>query len=184
MSAVPTLKTKRLLLRGWRSEDLIPFAAMNADIKVMEYFPATLSLEESEALVERIEAGFEQHGYGLWAVELRAQAPFIGFVGLSPVDSSLPFAPAVEVGWRLARTYWGCGFATEAAQAAVAFGFECHALDEVVSFTSVDNARSRKVMERLGMQHAPADDFDHPLLPVGDPLRPHVLYRLWSDSRR
>lgn len=163
---------------------MIPFAAINADIEVMGYFPAVLSLKESEALVKRIGVGFEQHGYGLWAVELPDQAPFIGFVGLSQVDSDLPFAPAVEVGWRLARPYWGRGFATEAGLAAVAFGFERRGLGEIVSFTSVDNARSRKVMERLGMQHASADDFDHPLLPVGDPLRPHVLYRLRSDSRR
>jgi RimJ/RimL family protein N-acetyltransferase len=178
------LTTCRLILRRWRSDDLIPFAAMNADSEVMEHFPSTLSPKQSAALVERIEAGFEVHGYGLWAVEMPGHAPFVGFVGLSQVGPPLSFAPAVEVGWRLARPYWGRGLATEAALAAIAFGFERHALREIVSFTSLGNVRSRRVMERLGMHRDPSDDFDHPLLPVGDLLRRHVLYRLQSESGR
>jgi RimJ/RimL family protein N-acetyltransferase len=151
---------------------------MNADGKVMEHFPATLSLEESATLIGRIGASFETHGYGLWAVEVRGEASFIGFVGLAQVDPALPFAPAVEVGWRLARAYWSRGFATEAALAVVDFGFEQHKLEEIVSFTSTGNLRSRRVMERIGMRRDSDDDFDHPLLAEGDELRAHVLYRL------
>lgn len=157
---------------------------MNADTEVMRHFPSTLSFEESAALIERIEAGFDACGYGPWAVELPGETSFVGFVGLSQVDPALAFAPAVEVGWRLARPYWGRGLATEAALAAVAFGFERHALSEIVSFASVENLRSRGVMERIGMQHDPSDDFDHPLLPDGHPLRRHVLYRLRAEARR
>jgi RimJ/RimL family protein N-acetyltransferase len=172
------LRTERLLLRRWRPEDLSPFAALNADPAVMEYLPATLSSAESAALVERIEASFEASGFGLWAVEVLGEAACVGFVGLAPVDFDVSFAPAVEVGWRLARPFWGRGFATEGAAAAVAFGFQEGGLAEVVSFTVEGNRRSRAVMERLGMRRDPEEDFDHPLLDVSDPLRRHVLYRL------
>jgi RimJ/RimL family protein N-acetyltransferase len=178
VTSASQLMTDRLLLRRWRVDDLLPLAAMNADEEVMAYFPSTLSFEESAALIERIEAGFESHGYGPWALEVPGETAFAGFVGLSQVDRALAFAPAVEIGWRLARRYWGRGFATEAATAVLAFGFERHALREIVSFTSVSNLRSRKVMERLGMRHDTRDDFEHPLLAEGHPLRPHVLYRL------
>jgi ribosomal-protein-alanine N-acetyltransferase len=144
----------------------------------MEYLPAKLSPAESAALVERIEASFETNGFGLWAVEVPGETECIGFVGLAPVDFDVFFAPAVEVGWRLARAFWGRGLATEAARAAVAFGFQEHRLREVVSFTTGENRRSRAVMERLGMRHDPTEDFDHPLLAEDDPLRRHVLYRL------
>ena len=161
---------------------------MNADAAVMEYFPSTLSTAESAALIERAEAGFEADGYGLWSVELPGRADFIGFVGLSPVDLDVDFVPAVEVGWRLARAFWGQGYASEAASAALAFGFERHALSEIVSFTARQNARSRAVMARLGMRHDRDGDFDHPLLPAGHSLRAHVLYRIertrWSRVRR
>jgi RimJ/RimL family protein N-acetyltransferase len=172
------LKTERLLLRRWQSEDLPALAAINADPAVMEFMPATLSRAESEALVERIEACFEARGYGLWAVELPGEASCIGFVGLSPVDLNVPFAPAVEIGWRLAHRFWGRGLATEAASRALAFGFERCDLAEIVSFTAECNTRSRRVMERLGMHRDPREDFEHPLLAPGDPLRCHVLYRL------
>jgi RimJ/RimL family protein N-acetyltransferase len=172
------LKTERLLLRRWRSADLPALAAINTDPAVMEFMPATLSLAESAALIERMEACFEAHGYGLWAVEMPGEASCIGFVGLSPVDLNVPFAPAVEVGWRLAHGFWGRGLATEAASTALAFGFEQCGLTEIVSFTAERNTRSRRVMERLGMHHDPREDFEHPLLAVGDPLRRHVLYRL------
>ncbi len=153
----------------------------------MEYLPAKLSPAESAALVERIEASFEASGFGLWAVELPGEAECIGFVGLASVDFDVFFAPAVEVGWRLARSFWGRGFATEAAIAAVAFGFQEHRLPEIVSFTTDRNTRSRAVMERLRMRRDPMEDFDHPLLVEDDPLRRHVLYRLdrgrWGRDR-
>jgi RimJ/RimL family protein N-acetyltransferase len=174
----PHLQTQRLLLRRWRPSDLPLLAAINADPSVMEHFPATLSAAESAALVERIEACFDDRGYGLWAVELPAQASCIGFVGLSPVDLQVPFAPAVEVGWRLARGFWGRGFATEAAAAATAFGFQRLDLTQIVAYTATANLRSRRVMERLGMRRDPVEDFDHPKLPAGERLRRHVLYRL------
>jgi ribosomal-protein-alanine N-acetyltransferase len=175
---MPQLRTERLLLRRWRPADPPWFAALNADPAVMEYLTATLSLAESAALIERIEASFDIHGYGLWALQVPGQADCIGFTGLSPVSFDVFFAPTVEVGWRLARPFWGRGFATEAALAAIAFGFEQCGLPEVVSFTAQGNLRSRAVMERLGMRHDPEEDFDHPLLSKSDPLRRHVLYRL------
>lgn len=174
----PRLQTDRLLLRRWREQDLAPFAAMNADPVVMEHFPSTLSSVESTALVKRIETCFEQHGYGLWAVEASGQSPFIGFAGLWPVRLEVPFAPAVEVGWRLAHDFWGRGYATEAAQAAIAFGFQELGLEEIVSYTAEVNTRSRRVMERLGMSHDPTEDFEHPLLPRDSRLCRHVLCRL------
>jgi ribosomal-protein-alanine N-acetyltransferase len=174
----PELRTPRLLLRRWRDGDRLPFAALNADPAVMEHFPAPLGREESDDLVDRIEAGFETRGWGLWAVEVPRTAPFIGFVGLNPATFDAPFTPAVEVGWRLAREHWGRGYATEGAGAALAFGFDELGVDEIVSFTSHGNTRSRRVMERLGMHRDPVDDFDNPNVPIGDPIRPHVLYRL------
>jgi ribosomal-protein-alanine N-acetyltransferase len=172
------LETPRLLLRRWRDEDRPPFAAVNADPLVMEHFPAALSRAESDALVDRIEAGFDERGWGLWAADVRESGAFIGFVGLNPATFAAPFTPAVEVGWRLAREHWGHGYATEGAGAALDFGFDKLALGEIVSFTTHANTRSRRVMERLGMQRDPADDFENPNVPEGSPIRPHVLYRL------
>jgi RimJ/RimL family protein N-acetyltransferase len=151
---------------------------MNADPVVMEHFPGTLRRGESDELVERIEAGFRANGFGLWALEVRASGEFIGFTGLGVPEFEAHFTPAVEIGWRLARSAWGNGYATEAARAALTFGFEDVGLDEIVSFTTAANWRSRRVMERVGMSHDPADDFDHPGLPPEHPQRPHVLYRL------
>lgn len=164
------------MLRRWREDDKEPFAALNADPVVMEHFPATLSREDSDALAERIEAGFDEHGFGLWAVE--ADGEFIGFTGLSVPRFTAPFTPCVEIGWRLARSAWGRGYATEAARASLEDGFGRAGLTEVISFTAVQNVRSQAVMGRLGMTHDPADDFDHPALPAGHPLRRHVLYRI------
>jgi RimJ/RimL family protein N-acetyltransferase len=166
------------LLRRWRPSDREPFAQLNADPVVMEHFPSTLDRMESDAFADRIEAGFDARGYGLWAVELPGEAEFIGFVGLALHDFPAHFTPAVEIGWRLDRDYWGRGFATEAARTAIADGFDRVGLGEIVSFTATTNIRSVAVMQRLGMTHDPADDFDHPRLPVGHPLRRHVLYRL------
>ncbi len=128
-------------------------------------------------MIEKIEAGFEVHGYGLWALELRSTGELIGFAGLAVPEFEAHFTPAVEVGWRLARSAWGHGYATEAGKAALAFGFDEVGLAEIVSFTTAGNARSRAVMERLGMTHDPGDDFDHPALPPGHPQHPHALYR-------
>jgi ribosomal-protein-alanine N-acetyltransferase len=172
------IHTERLRLRRWRASDLDPFAALNTDPEVMEFLPAPLTRAESDALVERIEVTFDARGFGLWAVESLATRTFAGFVGLWPTNFDAHFAPAVEVGWRLARHAWGHGYASEAAQAATADGFERVGLTEIVSFTAVVNRRSWRVMERLGMTRDPAEDFDHPTLPPGHRLRPHVLYRL------
>jgi ribosomal-protein-alanine N-acetyltransferase len=144
----------------------------------MRHFPAALSRAQSNALVDRIESGFDECGYGLWAVERVSDGELLGFTGLQAVPPDLPFAPATEIGWRLARAAWGHGYATEAAQAALVFGASRTELTDVVSFTSVGNERSRAVMCRLGMTHQPSEDFDHPQLSPDSPLRRHVLYRL------
>jgi len=175
---------RRLKLRRWRRSDLEPFAELNADPEVMEHFPAKLSRAQSDELVEKIEAGFDANGFGLWALELREGGEFIGFAGLAIPAFEAHFTPAVEVGWRLARSAWGNGYATEAGRAAIAFGFERAGLDQIVSFTSLTNHRSRAVMERLGMSHDPADDFDHPSLPAGHHQRRHVLYRQVPRANR
>jgi RimJ/RimL family protein N-acetyltransferase len=174
---VNELHTARTRLRRWRPEDRAPFAALNADPEVMRHYPAALSGAESDALADRIEEHFTRHGFGLWAVELPGLTPFAGYVGLSVPRFEAAFTPCVEIGWRLARAHWGLGHATEAAFAVLAFGFEQLGLREIVSFTVPDNTRSRRVMERIGMSRDPAEDFDHPLLPPGHPLRRHVLYR-------
>jgi RimJ/RimL family protein N-acetyltransferase len=173
-----TITTDRLLLRRWREADRLPFQNMNADPRVMEFMPAPLSPAESDALIARIEAHFEHHGFGPFAVELPDEMTFAGFIGLSIPAFDAPFMPAVEVGWRLAFDCWGRGLATEGARAVVSYGFEELGLDSVVSFTVPENLRSRRVMEKIGMTHDPRDDFDHPRLQDGHPLRRHVLYRL------
>ena len=173
-----SLVTERLVLRPWRPADRAPFAALNADPAVMEHFPAPLTREESDAMIARAEAHLDQHGFGPWAVEVRGGAPVIGFVGLVVPRFTAHFTPCVEIGWRLARAHWGHGYATEAARAALAFGFGTVGLAEIVSFTVPANVRSIAVMERLGMTRDPAGDFEHPNLPEGHPLRRHVLYRI------
>jgi RimJ/RimL family protein N-acetyltransferase len=169
------IRTDRLILRRWRPGDWPPFAALNADARVMEYFSRVLSHEDSDALARQIDAHFDRHGFGLWAVEVPGVVPFAGFVGLSIPHFEAHFTPCVEAGWRLAHEYWGRGYATESAEAAVRFGFGELGLREIVSFTVPANLRSRRVMEKLGMTHDPVDDFDHPGVP--DRTR-HVLYRL------
>lgn len=172
------IRTDRLLLRDWRDADRLPFAALNSDPEVMEFLPKLLSQEESDAMVQRIRNHREQHGFSLWAVEVPGVAPFIGFTGLSVPRFDAPFMPCVEIGWRLARHAWGKGYATEAARAALQFGFEQLGLVSIVSFTVPGNRRSWRVMERIGMKRNPAEDFDHPHLPAGHPLCRHVLYRI------
>ena len=183
MSALVTLASDRICLRQWRDEDRDAFAAMNSDARVMEFFSSRLSREQSDAMVDFIQKHFNQHGFGLWAVEVPGIAPFIGFTGLAVPSFSAHFTPCVEIGWRLAFEYWGHGYATEAARLALGYGFGTLALAEVVSFTSVTNHRSRAVMERLGMRHDPVDDFDHASIPEGHPLRRHVLYRLGAGDQ-
>lgn len=150
----------------------------------MAHFPTTLTRATSDILVDLSIEGWAANGFGLWAVERLADGMFLGFTGLSRPSFEAHFTPAVEIGWRLARHAWGHGYATEAARASVAFGFETVGLDEIVSFTVPANVRSRAVMERIGMRHDPADDFDHPKLPEGHPLRRHVLYRLSGEDWR
>ena len=148
----------------------------------MEHFPETLSRAQSASLIERIERCFDEHGFGLWAVELTGKEPLIGFAGLAPVDIDVAFAPSVELGWRLAHPFWKQGLASESAAAAIDFAFDQLALRELVSYTAVGNLRSRALMQRLGMRRDPAEDFLHPALPAGHRLAPHVLYRL--DAQR
>jgi RimJ/RimL family protein N-acetyltransferase len=175
---------ERVLLRPWRESDLAPFAALNADPRVMTFMPGRLTRADSDRLALRIARHFRQHGFGLWAVELMGEAPFIGCVGLAVPGFQAPFTPCVEIGWRLAHDHWGRGYAGEAARVALGVGFGDFGLERIVSFTTRDNKRSRQVMERLGMTHSLAEDFDHPALPTGHPLRPHVLYRLGREEWR
>jgi RimJ/RimL family protein N-acetyltransferase len=183
----PILTTARLRLRQWREDDLAPFAALNADPQVMEFFPKTLTRAESDAVAGSIREHFARHGFGFWAVEAPGVADLVGFIGLAVPSFEAPFTPCVEIGWRLAREHWGHGYATEGAGAALAFGFETLALQEIVAFTVPANIASRRVMGRLGMRRSPADDFEHPSLRDGHPLRSHVLYRLrradWRPRR-
>ena len=175
---IEQIKTERLILRQWKNSDLEPFAKLNADSRVREFFPSILSREESDASVEIISQNIETNGWGFWAVSCPGISDFIGMVGISEVKFAASFVPAVEIGWRLAQEHWGKGYATEAARAAAGFGFSTLDLEEIVAFTTVQNDRSRHVMKKIGMQHTSVDDFEHPLVKKGDPLRKHVLYRL------
>lgn len=172
------LETSRLRLRRWQPSDQDPFAQLNADPEVMRYFPALLSRKQSDALIDRFEAEFDQRGFSFWAVDVKSSGSFIGFVGLNVPSFEASFLPAVEVGWRLARAFWGLGYATEAGNESLRYGFEVLELPEIVSFTAKLNNRSRAVMERLGMHRDVSNDFEHPRIPIDHPLRPHVLYRL------
>ena len=173
-----TIETERLILRRWQPEDVEPFAAMNADPRVMEFYLKTLNRSETEAMIAWIEQRIEEHGFGLWATELKGTGQLIGFIGLSVVPEHLfPFSPCTEIGWRLAFDQWGHGYAQEGARAALSFGFNRAGLEEIVSFTAVINLRSRRVMEKIGMTYDSTADFDHPRVPEGDRLRRHVLYR-------
>jgi RimJ/RimL family protein N-acetyltransferase len=181
------LTTDRLLLRQWRDSDREPFAALNADPAVMEHFPALQTREVSDALIDRNIAAIDERGWGLWALEVRETGEFIGFTGLSVPSFEAHFMPAVEIGWRLAKGAWGNGYATEAARASLAHGFGPGGLEEIVSFTATTNVPSQRVMQRIGMRHDEAGDFDHVRLPAGHRLQRHVLYRIdraqWETTR-
>ncbi len=179
-----TIHTERLIMRRWTAEDSAPFAAINADPEVVACLPGPLTRAESDRFVERLEAHFDEHGFGLWALEIVGGPSLIGYAGLLRTGFDAHFTPAVEIGWRLARSMWGHGYATEAARAALDYGFDVAELDEIVSFTVPANTRSRAVMDRLGMTREPTDDFDHPSLPAGHPLQRHVLYRIKNDRHR
>jgi ribosomal-protein-alanine N-acetyltransferase len=171
------LQTPRLLLRRWREADREPFHRMNADLRVMEFFPACLTRQESDALIDRIESHLERHGFGLYAAELRETGEFTGFVGMGWTPFQAHFTPCVEIGWRLDCSFWNRGLATEGAHACLRHAFEMLELPEVVAMTVPANVRSRRVMEKLGMTCDAADNFEHPRVPVGHPLREHLLYR-------
>jgi RimJ/RimL family protein N-acetyltransferase len=175
---LPEIHTARLVLRSWTDDDRAPYARLNADPVVMQHYPTTLTRRQSDQHIDSILERIGRGELAQWAVGIREGAPFIGYVGLSVPAFDAPFTPCVEIGWRLARSHWGCGFATEPAFAALGHGFDDRGLDEIVSFTTPANVRSRRVMERIGMTRSPEDDFAHPSLPEGDALRPHVLYRL------
>lgn len=177
MTKIYELETERLYLRQWTEADKAPFAKLNADERVMEFFPRPLSRSESDAMVARIQQAIVQRGWGWWAVEVKGKHCFIGFVGLSVPSADLPFNPCVETGWRLDYPYWGQGYATEAARAALSFGFETLELDEIVSFATLGNTRSQAVMQKLGMRRAPSI-FLHPSVPEGSELAEHCLYKL------
>ena len=182
MGLPESIETERLLLRRWRQTDLELLRALNSDPRVMEHFPSVQTREESDAMAARIRSHFKAEGFGLWAVEVLKGAEFIGFVGLSIPSFKSHFTPCVEVGWRLAQSHWGQGYAPEGARASLRFGFEELGLDEIVSMTVPANHKSRRVMEKIGMHREESEHFDHPMMAPGDPLRRHVLYRLRRDE--
>jgi ribosomal-protein-alanine N-acetyltransferase len=183
MREIPQLTTDRLVLRGWLERDREPFAAINADPEVMKYMPAPLDRAGSDAMIDRFMSYFAELGFGLWAVEERASASLLGFVGLARPRFEASFTPCVEAAWRIAAGHQGRGFATEAARAVLEFGFETIGLDEIVAFTSAENRPSLRVMAKLGMTHDPREDFVHPLMPAAHWLQPMLLHRL-PKSRR
>jgi RimJ/RimL family protein N-acetyltransferase len=170
-------ETDRLLLREWRETDRGPFAAMNADPEVMRYFPSRLTVEETDAVLERIRLHLERRGFGLWAAEVKETGEFAGYIGLAVPSFEAHFTPCVEIGWRLAARFWNRGLATEGASAVLAFAHGGLDLEEVVSFTVTENVASRRVMEKIGMIRDLQGDFEHPRIPQGHPLSRHVLYR-------
>lgn len=176
------METERLILRRWKADDFEPFAALNNDPTVMEFFPALLTPGQSRDMIAMIEDHFQREGFGLWALEVKGTAEFAGFVGLNKPTFKTNFTPCVEIGWRLAHRFWGKGYAPEAARAVLKAGFEVFELDEIVSFTAAVNHRSIRVMEKIGMASDPAENFNHPRLADGHPLQLHVLYRKMSPS--
>lgn len=180
MAELIEVETERLWLRQWRLTDREPFAALNADPRVMAFFPSPLTRAESDAMADRCQLLIEERGWGFWAAECKSSHEFVGFVGLHVPSAELPFSPCVEVGWRLAFQHWGKGFASEAAKEALRVGFHSLGLKEIVSFAAVGNLRSRAVMERLGMRES--GTFEHPQVPEALGLRRHCLYRLAQET--
>ena len=182
------IETERLRLRNWRDADLEPFARLNADPRVMEFFPRALDRADSAALVARERARIDAKGYGLYAAEVKDGGLFIGFIGLADVMFATAFAPAVEIGWRLSRQSWGSGYASEGARAVIDDAFTRLGFQSLVSFTAEWNARSRRVMEKIGMVRDAEGDFRYPTLPPDHKLAPHVLYRIdrgtWEARER
>jgi RimJ/RimL family protein N-acetyltransferase len=177
------IHTERLLLRRWQEEDREPFYRLNSDPRVMEFMPACLTRPESDMLFERINEHFRKQDFGLYAAEVRENQTFIGYIGLAVPSFEASFTPCVEIGWRLSAEHWGRGLATEGALAVVKYAFGELGLDEIVSFTVPENIQSRRVMAKIGMTHDASEDFDHPNLSEGHPLRRHVLYRLRRPER-
>lgn len=171
------------MLREWQDGDNEAWFAMNADPRVMEFFPHPYHREQADEVAARLRAQLDRDGYGWWVAEIKRGSPFAGVVALQDVPFQAAFTPAKEIGWRFAHAFWGRGYATEAAAAALSFAFDELGWSEVVAMTAALNVRSQRVMQRLGMTHDPADDFDHPRIAQGHPLRPHVLYRVTSPSR-
>lgn len=173
-----TLTTERLILRPWKPEDLQPFAQLNADPRVREFFPSVLTQEESNRQAKIHSDYINEHGWGFWAVSAPDVSDFIGMIGIAPIPFKSHFTPAIEIGWRLAVDYWGKGYAAEGAQAVLQYGFATLHLPEIVAITSMQNVRSQNVMKKIGMHRDPADDFDHPNVPDGNPVKRHMLYRI------
>lgn len=183
MRNLPTeLRSNRLLLRRWVASDRPLFAELNVDARVAEFLPCPLSQAESDQMAERIETHFQEHGFGLWALEVPGITSFAGFIGLNVPRFEAPFTPCIEIGWRLAAAHWNQGYATEGARAALSFAFNSLNAAEIVAFTVPHNVRSRRVMDKLHMKYAAGQDFDHPLVAEGHPLRKHVLYRIHREE--
>jgi RimJ/RimL family protein N-acetyltransferase len=180
MRTFEEIRTDRLLMRRWREPDREPFAELNGDPETLVYFPATLSRAESDTFVDRIEAGFAEHGYGLWALEVIQTGDFIGFTGLAPMPPDVPGGGGTEIGWRLARHAWHHGYATEAARAALRVAFAGLGLPEIWSMTAVLNTPSQAVMRRIGLLEVAR--FEHPRVPDGSPVKPHVMYYLANPA--
>lgn len=180
IDATPIIKTERLILRPWRESDFLPYSQINSDKKVMEFIPGTISREESDDMVRSYQEEWKQRNHGRWAVEAPGIADFIGYVGLHYTDFKANFTPCIEIGWRLGSEFWGKGFATEAAVAALDYGFNTLKLKDFYAFTFEGNENSRKLMERLGMTREPSLDFDHPALPPGHPIGRYVVYKINS----
>lgn len=178
------IATQRLMLRPWKDEDFVPYAEMNADPRVREFFPSVLTREQSDAEIRQIQSTYVRDGFCFFAAELIATGQFAGFIGLMTMNFAVPSLPqpAVEIGWRLSQIHWGKGLATEGARGVIRHAFATLQLEEVVAITVPANLRSRHVMEKIGMTHRPELDFDHPRIPEGHPLRAHVLYALKKDS--
>ena len=181
MTKIIQLETQRLILRQWINSDFAEFFKLNSDPDVMQYFPDILSKQESDQLAQRIQTLITTNGWGFWAIEVKDTRQFIGFTGLNKPQYKIPCSPCTEIGWRLSKSSWGKGYATEAAKAALSFAFESLSLSEVYAFTTVKNDRSRAVMERLQMINT-NQNFHHPEVPIDSHLREHVLYKITNEQ--